>query len=185
MLDTTSAETLNGIDMAALAGVRAGVEADPASGRIGFKVATDWGGATRSESRILDCSYSGETIDRGFSIAADEPGRFFGSDSAPNPQELLISAVNACMVVGYVAQATLRGVRLNTCRIETEAELDMRGFLGLDEAVPSGCRRISYSVTLDGDGTRDQYEEIHQAVMSTSPNYFNMCQPVQMIGRLA
>ena len=183
MLDTTSA-TLNGIDVTALAGVRAGVEADPSSGRIGFKVTTDWGGATRSESRILDCSFNGETFDRSFSIAADEPGQFFGSDSAPNPQELLISAVNACMVVAYVAQATLRGVRLGACRIETEAELDMRGFLGLDEAVPSGCRRISYSVTLHGDGSREQYEEIHEAVMATSPNYFNMCQPVQMIGRL-
>ena len=39
--------------------------------------------------------------------------------------------------------------------------------------------------TLEGDGTREQYEEIHQAVMATSPNYFNMAQPIQMCGRLA
>ena len=43
----------------------------------------------------------------------------------------------------------------------------------------------SYTVHLEGDGTREQFEEIHQAVMATSPNYFNMAQPIQMCGRLA
>ena len=61
---------------------------------------------------------------------------------------------------------------LTDCRIETEGELDLRGFLGLDEEVSPGYRRISYTVHLEGDGTREQFEEIHQAVMATSPNYF-------------
>ena len=97
----------------------------------------------------------------------------------------LLAAVNACMMVGYVAQAAVRGITLESCRIETEGELDLRGFLGIDETVPSGYRRINYTVKLEGDGSREQYEEIHQAVMATSPNYFNMAQPIQMCGRLA
>ena len=96
-----------------------------------------------------------------------------------------MSAVNACMMVGYVAQASVRGITLDSCRIETEGELDLRGFLGIDETVPAGYRRISYTVFLEGDGSRDQYEEIHQAVMATSPNYFNLSQPIPMVGRLA
>ena len=96
-----------------------------------------------------------------------------------------MSAVNACMMVGYVAQASVRGIVLDSCRIETEGELDLRGFLGIDESVPAGYRRISYTVFLEGDGTREQFEEIHQSVMATSPNYFNMAQPIQMVGRLA
>ena len=95
-----------------------------------------------------------------------------------------MSAVNACMVVGYVAQASVRGIMLDSCRIETEGELDLRGFLGIDETVPAGYRRISYTVYLAGDGTREQFEEIHQAVMATSPNYFNMARPIEMNGRL-
>jgi len=95
-----------------------------------------------------------------------------------------MAAVNACMTVGY-AQAAIRGIALDDCAIEMEGELDLRGFLGLDESVPAGYRRINYLVTLEGDGTREQYEEIHQAAMATSPNYFNMAQPIQMVGRLA
>ena len=88
------------------------------------------------------------------------------------------------MMVGYVAQASLRGITLADCRIETEGELDLRGFLGLDATVPNGYRRIDYVVTLKGDGTPEQYEEIHQAVKATSPNFFNMAQPIAMCGTL-
>ena len=83
---------------------------------------------------------------RSFTIVADEPIELLGTNTAPNPQELLMSAVNACMMVGYVAQAAVRGITLDDCRIETEGELDLRGFLGLDESVPPGYRRINYTV---------------------------------------
>ena len=128
---------------------------------------------------------TGNPIPRSFTIVSDEPRELLGQDSAPNPQELLLSALNACMMVGYVAQAAIRGVNLRDCRIETEGELDLRGFLGLDEEVPPGYRRIDYVVHLEGDGTPEQYREIHDAVMATSPNYFNFARAIEMRGRLA
>jgi hypothetical protein len=39
-------------------------------------------------------------------------------------------------------------------------------------------------VRIKGDGTSEQFEEIHRAVMSTSPNYFNICRPVRVNGTL-
>ena len=176
---------VNGIDLDALAEATEAVRQDPANGKVAFRVRTEWTGQTRSETTIDSCTMGGERIERRHKIVADEPYEMLGTDSAPNPQELLMSAVNACMMVGYVAQASVRGIRLDECRIETEGELDLRGFLGIDDAVPPGYRRINYTVWLEGDGTREQYEEMHQAVMATSPNYFNMAQPIQMCGRLA
>ena len=98
--------------------------------------------------------------------------------------------LNVVFYVGLWVLTILRVVRfpgfaLEDLRIETEGELDLRGFLGLDDQVSPGYRRINYTVHLEGDGTREQYEEIHQPVMATSPNYFNMAQPIQMCGRLA
>ena len=158
---------------------------DDARRQVAFRVRTDWKGQTEAKSTVDSYTLAGEVVPRSFTIVADEPHELLGTRAAPNPQELLMSAVNACMVVGYVAQASVRGITLDACRIETEGELDLRGFLGMDESVPAGYRRISYTVFLEGDGTREQYEEIHQAVMATSPNYFNMAQPIQMVGRLA
>ena len=181
----TLGKILNGIGREALRSVGALLSAEPERAKAGFKVTTDWKGQTRSESTVEGFTLAGQTIPRSFTIIADEPGELLGGDSGPNPQELLMSAVNACLVVGYVAQATMRGITLDVCRIETEGELDLRGFLGLDCASVPGCRRISYTVELRGDGTREEFEEIHQAVTATSPNYFNVSQPIQMVGRLA
>jgi uncharacterized OsmC-like protein len=184
-LDTVKNAPVNGLDLAALGEVVEAVEKDAAVGKAGFEVKTRWTGQTRSETTVDGFTLGGERITRSHKIVADEPCELLGTDSAPNPQELLMAAVNACMMVGYVAQAAVRGIKLEDCRIETEGELDLRGFLGIDEKVPVGYRRLSYVVFLDGDGTREQYEDIHQAVMATSPNYFNMAQPIQMVGRLA
>ena len=186
MLDTTTRQaTINGLDLDALDTFVDSVRANSGCGTAGFRVKTEWKGQTRSESTVESFTCAGDPIARNFTIVADEPRELLGTDTAPNPQELLLSALNACMMVGYVAQASIRGITLDECRIETEGELDLRGFLGLDDDVPPGYRRISYTVHLDGDGTSEQYEEIHQAVMATSPNYFNLAQPIQMCGRLA
>jgi uncharacterized OsmC-like protein len=185
MLDTPMRPPVNGLDLAALDETVAAVTADARLGQVAFRVKTEWKGQTKSETTVDSYTLAGEVIPRSFTIVADEPHELLGTNAAPNPQELLMSAVNACMMVGYVAQASVRGITLDSCRIETEGELDLRGFLGIDESVPAGYRRIVYTVFLEGDGTREQYEDIHQAVMATSPNYFNMAQPIQMVGRLA
>jgi uncharacterized OsmC-like protein len=184
VLDLTIRVPVNGIDLEALDETIAAIEQDPGRGRLGFSVKTDWTGQTRSETTIEGYTLGGDHIERRFKIIADEPNELLGTNTAPSPQELLMSAVNACMVVGYVSQAAVRGINLESCRIETQGELDLRGLLGLDDTVPPGNRRITYRVFIKGDGTREQYEEIHAAVQATSPNFFNMAQPIQMCGTL-
>ena len=147
-LDAPSAPPVNGIDLEAVEEMVASIRTNARCGTAGFRVKTQWKGQTRSESTVESFTCAGEPIPRSFTIAADEPKALLGTDTAPNPQELLLSAVNACMMVGYVAQAAIRGIILDECRIETEGELDLRGFLGLDDDVPPGYRRINYTVFL-------------------------------------
>jgi hypothetical protein len=35
-----------------------------------------------------------------------------------------------------------------------------------------------------GNGTPEQFEAIHQNVMKTSPNYFNLGRPIRLNGKL-
>lgn len=181
---TAPAPLLNGIDLPALGEFVEQVKADPMKASVRFKVTTRWSGQTRSETTINGYELAGEPIDRRFKIIADEPTELLGTDTAPNPQELLMTALNACMAVGYVAQASVHGIELRTLEIETTGQLDLRGFLGLDEAIPPGYRQLDYTVRIGGDGTAEQFREIHQAVMKTSPNFFNLNQPICMNGRL-
>jgi len=181
---TAPAAVLNGIDLPALGEFVERVKTDPAEGMLGFRVTTRWSGQTRSETTIDGYELAGQSYDRRFKVIADEPLELLGTDTAPNPQELLMTALNACMAVGYVSQAAIHGIELRTLEIETTGQLDLRGYLALDDTIPPGYRQLDYTVRIGGDGSPEQFREIHQAVMKTSPNFFNMSQPICMNGRL-
>jgi uncharacterized OsmC-like protein len=184
MTDLMTRNIVNGIDVDALGDVVATIQQDASKAMVRFSVATRWNGQTGSTSKVTGYDISGEHVAREFEIVADEPFELLGENKAPNPQELLMSAVNACMTVGYVAGAAIRGVTLTSLEIETTGQLDLRGFLGLDDAVAPGYEQVDYVVRIAGNGTPEQFEAIHQTVMKTSPNYFNMARPIRMNGRL-
>jgi uncharacterized OsmC-like protein len=184
MTDVLTRNIVNGLDLDALDTYVQEVQQDPANGMVRFAVSTRWTGQTSSRTTVKGYDIGGQHVERRFEIAADEPHELLGNNAAPNPQELLMAAVNACMTVGYVAGASLNGITLDSLEIETSGELDLRGFLGLDDSVASGYDTIDYIVRISGNGTREQFEEIHQTVMKTSPNYFNLARPIRMNGKL-
>jgi len=183
MLDTVQ-NRVNGLDLNALGEVVEAIQDDPSQAKVAFNVTTRWTGQTRSESTVDGFTIAGNRVARSHTIVADEPNELLGADSAPNPQELLMAAVNACMTVGYVAGAATHGITLDSLEIATRGTLDLRGFLGLDDTVPPGYEAIDYDVRIAGNGTPEQFEEIHQTVMKTSPNYFNINRPIRMNGTL-
>ena len=183
MLDTVKSR-VNGLDLGALGEVVDAIEKDAGQAKVSFDVTTRWQGQTRSETIVDGFTIAGERVARSHKIVADEPCELLGSDGAPNPQELLMAAVNACMTVGYVAGAALKGITLEKLEIRTSGTLDLRGFLGLDDSVAPGYEAIDYEVRISGDGNPEQFEDIHQTVMKTSPNYFNLNRPIRMNGTL-
>lgn len=184
MQDLATRNVVNGLDLDALGAMVEEIRKDPKKALARFSVTTRWMGRTATRSKVTGYEIGGNRIAREFEIAADEPEELLGENSSPKPQELLMAAVNACMSVGYVAGAALRGIRLEKLEIETTGELDLRGFLGLDDSVPPGYDEITYTVRIAGNGTPEQFEEIHRTVMQTSPNYFNLARPIRMNGRL-
>jgi uncharacterized OsmC-like protein len=179
MLDTVKSR-VNGLDLTALGEVVDAIGEDAGKAIVGFDVTTRWTGQTRSETVVEGFTMAGERVARSHKIIADEPCELLGGDSAPNPQELLMAAFNACIMVGYVAGASVKGINLESIEIKTRGELDLRGFLGLSEDVPPGYDSIAYDVRIKGDGSPEQFEEIHQNVMKTSPNYFNISRPIRV-----
>ena len=171
---------VNGLNVDELFALIERVKTQPATGMTHWRVATTWQGQTRSRSEVEGFGIGGDVVPRHFSIDVDEPSELGGSNRFANPQEYLIAALNACMTVGYVAQCAVRGITLERLEIETRGEIDLRGFLGIDPAVPPGYDNLSYVVRIRGNGTREQFTEIHKAVMATSPNFHNVSRPVDL-----
>ncbi|HEX6742202.1 MAG TPA: OsmC family protein, partial [Sphingomicrobium sp.] len=121
MLDKVK-NRVNGLDLDALGEVVEAIEQDKTKAIVGFDVTTRWTGQTRSETTVDGFTMAGERVTRTHKIVADEPCELLGGDSAPNPQEVLMAAFNACITVGYVAGAALKGITLDSLVIKTRGE---------------------------------------------------------------
>ena len=177
---TAEPTVVNGINVDDLFALIEGVRREPAKGKTNWHVATTWQGQARSRAQIESFEMAGERVPRRFSIDIDEPCEIGGSNRFANPQEHLLAALNACVMVGYVAQCAVRGITLESLAIETVGEIDLRGFLGIDPTVPPGYEKLSYIVRIKGSGTKEEFTEIHKAVMATSPNFYNVSRPVYL-----
>jgi uncharacterized OsmC-like protein len=137
---------VNGINVDDLVALIEGVRRDAAKGMTNWRVTTSWRGQTRSRAQVESFDIGGERVPRRFAIDIDEPCELGGTNRFANPQEHLLAALNACMIVGYAAQCAVRGIALERLEIETNGEIDLRGFLGLDSAVPPGYENLNTTV---------------------------------------
>jgi uncharacterized OsmC-like protein len=176
----TTKEKLNGIDTEALKQVMGQISKDPSLGKVKFDVTTTWKGTTKSETVVQGYEIGGQKVKRVHTFVIDEPTELLGEDTSANPQEYLMGAMNACILNTYVIAAAMKGIKLEKVEMEAEGELDLRGFLGIDKNVIPGYKELKYKVRLKGNGTREQYEEVHNAVIATSPNYYNITHAIKL-----
>ncbi len=183
-MTTATTNTLNGIDLDGLQELIASCKADPANAQTHWRVTTRWMGGTVTQTQVDDYLFAGRRIEKDFVLRTDEPCELGGTNTLPNPQETLMAAMNACMTVGYAAVATVMGVKLESVEIQTRGDIDLRGFLGIDPDVKPGYDSIRYTVRIKGDGTREQFEKMHEVVCKTSPNRFNIANPIRLDAEL-
>jgi organic hydroperoxide reductase OsmC/OhrA len=113
---TKTGNRVNGLDLEALGSVVREIERDAKKGMVAFRVSTAWRGQTKSRSTVESYTIGGQEVRRHFEMDVDEPHELLGQNSAPNPQEMLMAAFNACITVGYVAGAALKGITLEKVR---------------------------------------------------------------------
>ncbi len=70
--------------------------------------------------------------------------------------DMLLQALVACAGVTLNAVATALGLSIRDARVRAEGDLDFRGTLGLDKAVPVGFRDIRLFFDIDGDLNEEQ-----------------------------
>jgi hypothetical protein len=83
-----------------------------------------------------------------------------------------------------VARQLPDGSRPRKLELGISGDIDLRGFLAIDRSVAPGYERLHYTVRIAGDGTQEQYEKMHEVVQRTSPNYYNISNPIELTSEL-
>lgn len=148
-----------GFDQVQLEGLMGHIKEKPESGQTVWSAKTKWLGGFRSQAQIRD-----------FTIEMDEPPPLGGGNTAPNMVEVVLGAYGCCLTTGYVMNAGLRGIKLENVEVELDGDLDLQGFFGFSTEVSPGYSGIRAKVTLTApDATKEQIEELHRTVVTTSP----------------
>lgn len=173
----TSPRLLNGLPLDALLAIPEALRDAPETALLTFETTTSWLGAFRSRTVVEAYEAAGQPRSRRHVIDADEPADILGSDAAPNPQELLFSAIGSCLTAAYAAHASLLGVTLRSVRVTLRGTLDLRGVL-LAADVPPGFPEVECRVFIDADATPEEIQALHARVSRASPNVYHLAMAI-------
>jgi uncharacterized OsmC-like protein len=155
MAEQQTIHRINGIDMDVLQETVSAIEKDPELGKCRFRARNKWLGANHNCTTITGFYGAKQEIahKQPFELHADEPSILAGQDQGANPVEHLLNALAACVTTSIVAHAAVRGIHIEELESELEGDIDLNGFLGLDESVPKGYTniRVTFKVKADTD----------------------------------
>ena len=153
MAEQQTAHKLNGFNLDILQETIHAIEQGPELARCVFRASNKWLDGDHNRS-IVDGFYGAKQEiehEHPFELHCSEPPIVAGSDDNANPVEYLLHALAGCITTSMVAHAALRGIHIEELESEVEGDLDMNGFLGLDDNVPKGFTdiRIKFKVKAD------------------------------------
>ena len=120
---------------------------------------------------------------RDFEVNMDEPFELGGTDSGPNPVELLLSALGGCQEIVYRAYATIMGLQIERIEVHAKGYLDLRGLLNLAD-VPSGLSKISFETKIISDESEDKIRQLTELVEQHCPVMDTLMREVAVTGKV-
>lgn len=176
---------LNGVNVDKLGKLIESVRHDPALGRLEFRVSSQWKGGFRTQHTTAAYTFGTATSEhlRNHSFESDEPERILGTDAGISPSEIILSALSACLAVGWAANAAAMGIELESLRLEVTGEGDIQGFMNLND-VRAGLSNISVRAHVHSSAPKEKLEALHEYVISHSPMWDTIASPVDVRSEL-
>ena len=165
-MNTTATEEkviTNGVNVTALGEVLEAVKGDPEIAKFQFRAKNEWLGGGHNRSTIQ--SYYGacqeqSSREKAFVFDNGEPPVLLGNDEGANPVEFVLHALAGCMTTTMVYHAAARGITIESIETELEGDLDLHGFLRIDDSVRNGYQNIRVSFKVKSDASAEQLADL-------------------------
>ena len=154
---------VNGVDVDRLAETIEHISANRTLARFQFRARNQWIGAGHNRTTIKGFYGAGQedtSRTQAFVLDADEPPVLLGENKAPNAGEYVLHALAACLTGTVVYHAAARGIVLDGLECTVEGDVDLQGFLGLDDTIRPGFQQVRVAFEVAGDFDDDQLAEL-------------------------
>jgi len=124
----------------------------------------------------------GKAYMRKHAVEMDEPEGLDDTDAAASAHEQLLSAVGSCKMVGYVGNATKRGVKIHDLEIALEGNFDnILKWAGHNPNGNPGYSAIKAKAYVKADADEATLREIWKAAVEGSPVTQTVARPTEII----
>lgn len=120
---------------------------------------------------------------RQFEGIMDEPPALAGTDTGPNPVEVVLAALGSCQEIVYRAYAAALGIQIDRVEVRVRGDLDLRGLLALAPVSP-GLLKVAYTTTIVSSESETRLQELVKLVESHCPVLDTLQRPVEVSGKV-
>ncbi|GAB93901.1 OsmC family protein [Gordonia rhizosphera] len=172
----------NGVNVAALLGVRDAMADTPEIAEFHWKATVSWMGGTHSRSAV-DTFYgfgAQQQHKTTFTYDADHPLAFAAQDNGITPVEYILVALGSCLTAGIASIAQQRRIQLRSVQATVEADHDLHGILGADPQIRNGFSGVRVNYTIDADATADEIKALVAQSQKRSAVYDILTNPTNV-----
>lgn len=106
-----------------------------------------------------------------------------GTNKAPNPIELLLSALAACIEAAFYEFAVHEGFTIQGLSVDVEGTLDLRGLFMIDD-VSAGFKDVRYTFTIETPDDEGRIRALAEKVIAHCPVVDSLIKPTVISGEI-
>jgi uncharacterized OsmC-like protein len=162
---------INGVRVDDLFRMADAIRAIPALARFSFRLHNRWTAGPQNSSTVRAFSAAGQEMERArpFVLDTDEPEALLGKDMAASAIEHLLHALAASLTTSIIYHASARRIQIEEIASFLEADVDMRGFLGLDSTSRTARPEIRVHYQIKANVSEEQLRDLCQLGPLHSP----------------
>jgi uncharacterized OsmC-like protein len=162
----------NGVNFAQFIDTIDAIKANPALARMTLRAEVEWSNGAQVRTKIpRSDGNDAQAIHRAQPISFENRERSAQLDdkTAANAMEIILAGLGSCLVMSFVYHAKQRGFHVDELALRLEAEIDLRGFLGLSPQVRAGYQIVRLAAQVKCDAPGQALEKLWEHVQKISP----------------
>ena len=139
------------------------IQSNPEIAKFKFRARNKWisGGHNRSSIQgFYGACVEDTTRTNPFVFNNSEPPILLGNNEGANPVEFILHGLAGCMTTTMMLHAAANGISVDNVESSLEGDLDVQGFLGLDNSVRNGYQNIKVVFKIEGDLTEEEKNQL-------------------------
>lgn len=183
---TENEKIVNGVNVTKLFGTVTAIQENPTIAKFNFRAKGRWVTGGHNRTSINDFYGACQSHERkeSFIFEKDEPPVLLGEDHGANPVEYALAALNGCLTTSLIYHAAAQGVKIEEVESTLSGDLDLHGFLGMDESVRNGYEKIEVSFKIKSDVPEEKLAKLVELAQKRSPVFDIISHPTPIQVRM-